>query len=94
MGDRPLYQYGLQMKKTLVGAYLLCALVYFASMSHRVTADSSKQYSTFKIQSLMLAGESLLFPFYLAYFYLQDLNPSDRPVQPVITPANGVEQRQ
>lgn len=80
------------MKKALVGAYLLCALVYFALMNHRVTADTTRQYSTFKIQSLMLAGESLLFPFYLAYFYLQDQNPSDRPVQPAITPSNSVDQ--
>lgn len=81
------------MKKVLVGAYLLCALVYFAFMSHRITADSTRQYSTFKIQSLMLAGESLIFPFYLAYFYLQDQNPLDVPVQPVITPSNSVDQK-
>jgi hypothetical protein len=80
------------MKKALIGAYLLCALVYFASMSHRITADPTQQQSTHKIQSLMLAGESLLFPFYLAYFYLQGMNPSDRPVQPAITPSSSLDQ--
>jgi hypothetical protein len=62
---------GSPLKRVLIGIYLFCALLYFFLMNHRVTADPSKYYRTHQLQSLTLAGESLLFPLYLTYYYLQ-----------------------
>ena len=60
------------LKKVLVGGYLLCALIYFALNSYRITADSTRYRHTHQIQSLILAGESLFFPFFLAYYQYLD----------------------
>ncbi len=60
------------LKKVLVGGYLLCALIYFALNAYRITADPTRYRHTHQIQSLVLTGESLLFPFFHTCYHYFD----------------------
>jgi len=68
----------LSVKQGLIIVYLTCAAVYFYVNTHRITADS---YSgkTHERQASILAAESVLFPFFLVYYYLY----TDRVAPPI-----------
>ena len=62
------------LKRSLIGIYLFCALVYFALNLHRLPDDPISRRAHDR-QSLYLATESLFFPLFLSYYYLKGQEP-------------------